>query len=102
VQTEVAFQASVSARVGRASRSPVIAARQRGNSSARGPLLIAVHARATPTIARGVAAPVAAARPSTVRRERRLGSLAVRVKVPLFLPFSMMILPRGRLRDVTV
>jgi hypothetical protein len=56
---------------------------------------MAVHARATPAIATGVASPKAPARPRAVRRERqgRVGLLASIVKLLLFMPFSMMILP---------
>jgi hypothetical protein len=80
---------------GRRRASPVIAARQTGNSSGRGALLLAVQARATPAIATGVASPKAPARPRTVRRERqgRVGLLASIARLLLFMPFSMMILP---------
>jgi hypothetical protein len=56
---------------------------------------MAVHARATPAIATGVASPKAPARPRAVRRERqgRVGLFASIVKLLLFMPFSMMILP---------
>src|SRR5437879_5410243 len=89
VQIDVAFHASVSARGGPDNPSPVMAARQRGNPSARGALFTAVSARAAPTIATGVAIPKIPARPRTVRRESRIDSLAFL----LFSPFSMMILP---------